>query len=254
MTNLSLPNGFTWDSSIQLGSPEVYRLAQQAWPRFLLEESDFPDPILNFKISAVEFAKRFNAYGIRETSSQLLIAFIQAVHLEVDLTQGELPDLGWRFSIQNAAQTSVKNCVSLVEASVDLKFRGHGLLKLLLQKAMHEAIAQGFRTMIAPVRPGAKAQFPRETMEAYCTRQTPDQRIYDPWLRAHIESGGVMTNICHNSALVRASLAKWRDWTCFSLEQSGREVISGALAPLEVNLEENLGTYREPNVWLKYTL
>lgn len=184
----------------------------------------------------------------------MLIAFIQEVHVEVDLTQGKLPDSGWRFSIQNAAQTSVKNCVSLVEASVDFKFRGHGLPKLLLQKAKHEAIAKGFRTLIAPVRPGAEAKFPRETMKAYCTRQTPDQRIYEPWLRAHIESGGVMTNICHNSVLVRASLTNWRDWTGLSLEQSGREVISGALAPLEVNLEENLGLYREPNVWVKYTL
>ena len=63
-----------------------------------------------------------------------------------------------------------------------------------------------------------------------------------------------MTSICHNSVLVRASLTKWRNRTGLSFEQSGREVISGALAPLEVNLEENFGFYREPNVRVKYTL
>lgn len=247
-----LPNGFSWAADIELGSPEVYRLSQAAWPRFLLEESDSPDPLLKFQISVVEFKERFKVYGIRHDSSGELVAFVQAVHVEIDVTKPELPDLGWRFSIQNASVKSHKNSMSLVEASIDSKFRGFGLSKCLIAKVKEEARKQGFQQLIAPVRPILKGQFLEESMESYCLRKTPDGRLFDPWLRTHVEAGATLSNICHNSVCVKASLPRWRDWTGLPLSQSGPHPIPGGLAPLHVNVEINNGVYTEPNVWVKY--
>ncbi len=288
--NFDLPDGFTWDSQLQLGSPEVYRLSEEAWPRFLLDESDIPDPILKFQISTVDFEKRFRAYGIRESSTGKLIAFIQAVLVAIDRSVQELPALGWRFSIQNASVNSLKNCVSLTEACVDRKYRGRGFAKALIQGAKIEARALGFDMVIAPVRPTGKTAYPLESMEMYCRRQLPDGRIFDPWLRTHHEAGAQIMNICEDSVLVRANLTKWREWTKLQLNENGLCVIEGGLVPLDVRLPvrlpnrltgefpgefpgqfpgqfpgelpdqnssqfaEPIAVYREPNVWMKYTL
>lgn len=252
MSSVQLPSGFDWAESIELGSPEVYRLSALAWPRFLLEESDFPDPLLKFQISRDDFKKRFRAYGIRESSSGLLVAFIQAVHVAVDPDRSELPDLGWRFSIQNAAQSSTKNCMSLVEASIDSKFRGHGLSKCLIERCKEEARKEGFQFLIAPVRPTLKEQFPNESIESYCKQTAPDGRIFDPWLRTHVEAGATLMNVCHNSVCVQASLTKWRDWTGLPFLHTGPQPIPHGLMPVMVNPSMNVGIYSEPNVWVRY--
>lgn len=234
---MELPAGFSW-ADVELGSPDVYRLSQQSWPSFLLGESDIPDPALKFQLSMPEFKERFRAFGLRETETGILIAFMQAVQVQIDLSARDLPDDGYRFSVHNAAIRSPKNCLSLVEASVDPRFRGRGLSRHLIARAKREARAMGFDTMIAPVRPLLKS----------------DKRLQDPWLRTHVESGATIQNICHNSVRVRASLAKWREWTSLDLTAPGPQDLPGGLAPMWVDLEEGVGTYTEANVWVRYKL
>ncbi|MGZ3691690.1 MAG: hypothetical protein ACXVAX_09310 [Pseudobdellovibrio sp.] len=254
MNNLSLPDGFSWAQNIQLGTPEVYQLSVGAWPRFLLEDSDIPDPLLKFQMTAQDFKERFKVYGIRHTESGKLVAFIQAVLVEIDTSKKELPNLGWRFSIQNASQRSVKNTVSLIEASIDSHFRGHGLSKFLINKVKQEAVSLGFNSVIAPVRPTLKTQFPKESIEDYCARKTSDGRIFDPWIRTHVEAGAELCNICYDSVCITASLTWWREKTGLLLSDSGTHLIEGALMPLEVSIEKKLAVYREPNVWVRYAL
>ena len=254
MTVPRLPEDFVWAENIQLGTPEVYRLSQMSWPRFLLEESDIPDPILKFQIGLQDFKERFKVFGIRHFSSGLLVAFIQAVHVEIDLEAKELPDLGWRFSLQNASQRSIKNAMSLIEASVDPNFRGHGLSKMLIDRVKSEAQVLKLPQLIAPVRPTLKAKFQSETVEFYCQRKDAKSRIFDPWLRAHVEAGADIINVCHNSVCVKATLDKWRDWTGLQLSASGPTLVEGALMPVLINTETNIGIYSEPNVWVRYKL
>jgi len=249
-----LPPQFSWADQIALGTPEVYRLSQLAWPRFLLEESDIPDPILKFEITVPEFQEKFKVFGLRETATGLLVAFIQAVHVAVDLKTQELPQMGWRFSIQNASTRSPKNALSLVEASIDSNFRGHGLSKFLLDRVKQEAREKNFAVIVAPVRPTLKTQFPTETIEAYCERRDERGRIFDPWLRTHVEAGAEIVNICHESARVQATLPKWREWTGLPFASNGDQLVEGALTPVQVDLAKNIAVYTEPNVWVKYHL
>ena len=254
MTLPKLPEGFSWAENVALGTPEVYRLSQISWPRFLLEESDIPDPILKFQISLEDLKEKFKVFGIRHNSSSLLVAFIQAVHVEIDPEAKVLPDLGWRFSIQNASQSSRKNALSLVEASIDPAFRGHGLSKILIERVKYEARLRKFSQLIAPVRPTLKARFPTESAELYCRRKDSDSRIFDPWLRVHVEAGAVITNICHNSVCVKATLDKWHEWTGLRFSSSGPMLVDGGLMPVTVDTGANIGIYTEPNVWVKYSL
>jgi GNAT superfamily N-acetyltransferase len=253
MSDIQLPNGFAWADDIQLGSPEVYRLSQLSWPRFLLEESDHANPLLKFHISARDFKERFRVYGIRNSNRQL-VAFIQAVLVEIDLDEVELPKMGWRFSIADAAKPSKKNAVSLVEVSIGPQFRGHGLAKALIEHAKRIAKLERFSHLIAPVRPTLKSDYPYESIETYCERKTSNGTVYDPWLRIHLDAGGVITNICQDSVLVTASLEKWRAWTGLPFLRHGPNVVPGALNPVAVDLKANVGIYSEPNIWVKYLL
>jgi hypothetical protein len=251
---MELPAGFSWAQNIELGSPEVYRLSQEAWPGFLLGESDIPDPALKFQLPLRDFRERFRVFGIRETATGTLIAFMQAVQVKVDLSARDLPDDGYRFSIHDAAIRSSKNCLSLVEASVDMRFRGLGLSRHLIARAKREARAMGFETMIAPVRPTLKSQNPGVTFADHCRRKRSDGRLFDPWLRTHVESGAAIQNICNNSVRVQATLAKWREWTGLDLATPGPQDLPGALAPMMVDPDAGIGTYAEANIWVRYEL
>ncbi len=241
---MDLPTGFSWAENVELGSPEVYRLSKLSWPRFLLEESDLPDPILKFQLSVDEFRERFKVFGIRQHSTGLLVAFIQAVLVEIDPSARTLPEMGWRFSIQNASQNTAKNAVSLIEASIDPDFRGQGLSTLLIERVKKFTREKGYSQLIAPVRPVGKARFAQESMEDYLARER------DPWLRVHLESGAEIVNVCHDSVRVRATLAKWREWTGLPFSEGDSVIVDGALMPIQSS--GDIGVYQEPNVWVRY--
>lgn len=53
---------------------------------------------------------------------------------------------------------------------------------------------------------------------------------------------------------ITGTIAEWEKWTGIKFAESGRYVIPGALVPIEIDLENNLGTYIEPNVWMVHEL
>ena len=43
-------------------------------------------------------------------------------------------------------------------------------------------------------------------------------------------------------------------WTGLSFKESGRYVVEGALTPVRIDVEADIGTYIEPNLWMTYDL
>jgi hypothetical protein len=54
------------------------------------------------------------------------------------------------------------------------------------------------------------------------------------------------------SQTMTGTVAQWEAWTGMRLPATGAYVIPGGLAPLEVDLDRDLGTYVEPNVWVRH--
>lgn len=250
----SLPADFFLDRSIDLGTPEVLRLSDLAWPNYLRLESDIPEPGHQFKMSKSEFVRRFPIWGIRSRTSNTLVAFAHAVLLEMDLSVTQLPDDGWRFAIRHVAESHRPNCLCLVVASIDPVARGHGLSRHLIEYGKTLTQSLGFKEMIAPVRPTQKHLYPFESMSEYLSRTGLRGKIFDPWLRIHSEAGAEFANICRSSVNVAATLSKWREWTGLALTASGAQQIPGGLVPLSVDVQRNIGVYSEPNVWVRYRL
>jgi hypothetical protein len=246
-----LPEGYSWDSSLQLGD-ETAHLTNSLWPNFLVDESDIPDDSLQLEISVEEFNRRFINWGIRRDSDQKLVAYLSAVLIFAEISKDQLPDSGWRFAMQSVCSTAAPNCVCLNVANVLPETRQLGLAQILLEKSKAVTKELGFSTLIAPVRPVRKSEFPNLTMAEFLEKRTDANEIFDPWLRTHSKLGGEILNVCNESVVITATVKKWREWTGLALTQSGDYPLAGALAPLHVELEKNLGTYREPNIWVRY--
>ena len=49
---------------------------------------------------------------------------------------------------------------------------------------------------------------------------------------------------------VRGTVAEWEAWTGLFMPQSGSYVVTGALVPVEIDRERDMGLYVEPNCWM----
>jgi hypothetical protein len=247
------PEGYDWDQELQLGD-ETARLTMLSWPNFLVEPSDIPDPGLTFELTQQEIARRLPVWGIRRESDKALVAYAHGALIAADLSKNHLPDLGWQFAIESAFSNEPRNCMCLLAANVDPQVRSLGHSQLLLEKSKLITHELGFKTMIGPVRPTLKSDFPLMPMTEYMAKKTDSGEIYDPWLRLHTKCGGEVLNICSQSVVVRATLPKWREWTGLPLSTSGDQVLKMGLVPLKIDLQKNIGVYTEPNVWFRYRI
>jgi len=53
---------------------------------------------------------------------------------------------------------------------------------------------------------------------------------------------------------ISGSRAEWEEWTGMRFPQNGKYYISGALNPIDMNVETDTGIYVEPNVWMVHDL
>ena len=231
------------------------KLMAELWPKYLLEPSDLPTEELGERISAEESDRRTLVLSLRQAGSGQLVACAQGLAIEAPLNSQQYSPMGWRYVIQSFTQgakhKSKVNTLCLVVVNVGAAFRGIGIPEILLEQAKLEAKKRGLAQILVPVRPTLKHKFPHESMEEYCSRKEGAEE-FDPWLRTHVEAGGEILNICPESVVVKASLGCWNKWVQTDFPQSGHFPIPGGLAPLVVDKELNIGTYTEPNIWVRY--
>lgn len=58
--------------------------------------------------------------------------------------------------------------------------------------------------------------------------------------------------VCPGSNVVEGTIAEWQDWTGLAFPVSGEYVVPGALVPVSISVEGDLGRLAEPNVWMRH--
>jgi hypothetical protein len=120
---------------------------------------------------------------------------------------------------------------------------------------MTELAAQhGLDPLVAPVRPTLKARYPLTPMERYLAWRRADGELFDPWLRVHERLGAEILGVCASSLVVEGAVGEWEEWTDMAFPESGSYVVEGALVPVEIDREQDIGRYVEPNVWMRHPL
>jgi hypothetical protein len=114
--------------------------------------------------------------------------------------------------------------------------------------------SRGFQYLVAPVRPNEKSKYPLISIDDYIKWTNEEGLPFDAWLRVHVRAGARIIKPCHEAMTIPGTRAEWEEWTGMKFPQSGRYVVSGALNPIEVNIEKDQGVYIEPNVWMVHEI
>jgi hypothetical protein len=91
-------------------------------------------------------------------------------------------------------------------------------------------------------------------IERYARWQRSDGAPFDPWLRVHWRLGAEYLKTAPKATIITGTVAEWEDWTGMSFPESGEYVVPGALQPITINREQDVGTYPDPNIWIRHSV
>jgi hypothetical protein len=166
----------------------------------------------------------------------------------------ELPPEGWDWLVETAARNNDRkpNMLGGLAVTIPAVHRSKGYAGVMIRALVDLARSKGLNGVVVPVRPTAKAQHPWVPIADYIAWTDDSGRPYDPWLRNHVSAGGKLIGPCERSMVVQEPVSFWESWSKERFERSGGYALEGALAPVEIDLDTQSGTYEEPNVWVWY--
>jgi hypothetical protein len=207
-------------------------------------------------VGLVERHPEFTVFGVDEATGEP-----RAMMCTLPFTgppDGSLPAGGYDAVLLSAAEDALAgrrgSQVSALFATVVPAERGRGLSAELVRATMRAVAAQGYGTLVAPVRPTEKQDHPQATMSEYAARTRADGLPADPWLRVHARLGGTIAGIATRSMTISGTLEEWRAWTGLPFDTSGPVAVPGGLVPVQCDAVHGTAVYTEPNVWVRHTL
>lgn len=220
------------------------------WPAFMCQD---PNEQLYWPLLETFFPQ----FQLMLCSGDEVVAVGHAVPLYWDGTAEGLPD-GWGAAlaqgVQNFQQRQTVNCASALAVVVHPEQRQKGLSRLVLEAMRATVKTEGLDDLIAPVRPSLKQHYPYTPIEQYITWQQPDGSPFDPWVRVHWRLGARVLAAAPESMSITGSVTQWTAWTGVHFAASGDHLVPGALQPVEVDIAQDYGCYKDPNVWMHHSL
>ncbi len=231
----------------------VAPLPWTSWPEFMLQ-----DPISDRYWSSLFELFADYQFGLLDPGTARGVAMGNCVPLRWDKPLDELPERGWDWALQHAAEDCragvEPNILCAIQVAIDPAYRGRGISTRMVEEMRVIGKLKGFRQLIAPVRPSQKAAYPLSDIDDYIAWMRDDGYPFDAWLRVHARSGASIIKVCHQSMTICGTVQEWQSWTSLSFRSSGPYYVPGALNPVQVDLEANEVVYIEPNVWMVHEL
>lgn len=223
------------------------------WPEFMLH-----DTVANKHWVRLysEFPEYQFALFDRESGKMAVAG--NCIPLFWDEDPENLPNGGWDWTVitgfRNKSEEVQPNAVSALSIAVSHEFRGRKLSSCMVEIMKETGRRNGLGTLLAPVRPSLKRDYPLIPMEKYIMWKNAEGLPFDPWLRVHVRGGGKIAGVCGASMTIPGSLKDWKDWTGMKFPGSGRYIVEGALVPVEINTDPGACMYIEPNVWVVHEI
>ena len=155
-------------------------------------------------------------------------------------------------AVEGREQGTAADTLVICGAVVAGRLKGRGLAGQLLAALRDPAVEAGLTRVIAPVRPTLKQQYPLTPIETFMTWTRPDGAALDPWIRTHLRMGATIIAAAPASQTLTGTVAEWEEWSGLALPSSGDYVVPRGLSVLHVDREADLGTYVEPNIWIRH--
>jgi GNAT superfamily N-acetyltransferase len=202
----------------------------------------------------LQICQEFSTYQVMIVDEQKgrVIGTISSVPVSWHDSLDNFPENGWDWAFSNPSLNGNWHCTLLIDILPE--YRGQGLAKQALLKAKHIGQTYRHKGTLIPVRPTHKAEFPYLPMKIYVEKRRNDGKIYDPWLRLHLENGGQLVKICHRAMTVKLPLTDWYRFNAKASPYNSNElIVPGGLVPVTISPEQNIGIYEEPNVLILHT-
>lgn len=230
--------------------PAISKLAAQAWPEFMMHD---PATEKHWHLIYEHFPE-YQLLLLKDNHEP--VAAGNSVPLPWDDTLENLPDTGIDWILSALAENTAFRHANQFALQVLIRrdHLGQGLSTIAVRAMGEIGTRNGCRNLLAPVRPNRKCDYPLTPMERYVKWVREDGLPFDPWMRVHARLGASIVKVCPRSMYIPGTIAQWEQWTGLPLPESGPYIISGALVPIVVDYEKDLGEYLEPNVWMQHPL
>lgn len=184
-----------------------------------------------------------------------LIGFMNTLPIHLDRSLEDLPDEGWDWLMQKGIsdfeQGLRPNCLGGLQVVVSKENLAKGYSKLLIAEGKRIQEEMEYPNFIIPIRPIFKHRHPNIAMLDYIQLRK-DGKLYDPWIRTHVQAGAKIISVCTNSMNIQAPLTYWEKLVGKKITKTGYFEVEGALNPVRLDVERNLGEYREENIWINH--
>lgn len=219
----------------------------------------FPKIISESKVIKKHWSKLENYFPeyqqfMISTTGQL-IGFINVIPFQFGGSLSDLPDTGWDWmfvkGITDHENKISPNYLGGLQVIVRKKYKRQGYSKQILNHAKHIFKSLHLLNLVIPIRPIKKHEFPKMSMSAYLDLKK-EHKIYDPWIRTHVDGGAEIIKVCKSSMTMNGDLEYWEKILNKKIHNSGEYPLKGALSLIKIDIENNIGQYIEPNIWLKY--
>jgi len=232
---------------------EFERLSDVSWPRFLRQHDE------------LGYGQYWPSLYTTWAEWQLVLVdgmgpTIAATHAVPLVWKGTVEDLPSSIAEVLARATAdheagrTPNTLCALAAMVDPGFRGKGMSQVAVRAMRDLARAHGLRTLIAPVRPADKSNYPLAPMERYARWDNEDGLPMDRWIRVHARLGADILAVAPRTLVITGRVADWERWTDMRFPDSGSYVVPGALQPLVIDHQSDEGRYEDPNVWMRHAI
>ncbi len=225
------------------------RMSENAWPPFLLHADTLYwgslfDEFAEFQIAFLD-------------PGGAVIAIGHTVPFVWDGTADDLPPkLGGVLGrgLEALRNGHKPNTLSALAAIVAPDHQRKGLSAEILREMRSLAARHGMHSLLAPVRPTLKSAYPLTPFERYVGWKRDDGSPFDPWLRVHHRLSAEFIKAAPEAITVTGSVAEWEEWTGMHFPESGDYVVPGALQPIHIDRERDIGRCDDPNVWMRHPI
>lgn len=234
--------------------PELVKATQTRigaeWPEFMLH-----DPVAQGLTDCYERLPEFQFVLVDPVTGEA-VSIANSIPLAYEGAIEELPDEGWDWALTTGLEDLDRGRPPRLLCALQIVVfgdnRGRGISRRAVQAMKENGRAHGLASMIAPVRPSRKCDFAEEPIDDYIRRFRDDGLPEDPWLRVHARLGARIVQPCPRAMTITGTVAEWESWADMRFTESGDHIVPGALVPVHIDIENNLGTYIEPNVWMHH--
>ena len=226
---------------------QAERMNEEGWPTFLLHGD-----ITHWESLFDEFAE----YQILFCEpAGTLIALGHTIPFFWDGTVDDLPSTMAGImdrALQAHRNWSTPNTLSALAAIVTASHQRCGLSTEILRAMRSLAEERDMHSLVAPVPPTLKSSYPLTPFKRYVGWKREDGSPFDPWLRVHWRIGAEFLKLMPKALIVTGKVSEREEWTSMNFPESGAYVVPGALQPVKIDRQHDVGRYEDPNVWMRH--